>query len=336
MAKKERSFVSNRKQLNIVNSVHMESRIFSDIARWFNRYRPDSWRVAESVNRMSLTDIYLFNRPHLERRLPRNSVVTVHHDFKDPLHWLDFERFRKRYEEAEAIVCLNKSQKGFLAEKGFKNCIIIPHGCADAFKRCGSKQTDSSKLTIGFISKRYERLIKGETYFAEILKSLSPEKFDFVFVGEGRLHEAKLAAQLGFSVRLWEMLPYRLLPHIYEMIDLLLITSTAEGGPASIPEAVASRTPVIGFEIGMIKDWIEEARNGHFLTGSLELDVSLLNTLAADGKTLLKGMEEELLLKAGLVPSWKTTIETYFELFENILSGKQNYNDIAPEKLMEM
>ena len=185
----------------------MDSRIFDDIADWFDRYADHDWRVVETLKQQENADIYLFNRPNFEKKLPENSVAVVHHDFEDKITWLDFSRFERAYRQAKAIVCLNSNQKKHLEEKGFDNCIVIPHGCAPEFKRKSFTTNRETKLTIGFLSKRYERLVKGEPYLYQLLEVLDPDRIEFVFVGQGRLTEARYASQKGFSVRCWENLP---------------------------------------------------------------------------------------------------------------------------------
>lgn len=325
--------MNDLKVLDIVNSIRMDSRIFDDIADWFDLYAGKGWQVVETIKQREKADIYLFNRPNFEKKLPRNSVAVVHHDFEDKITWLDFSRFERAYRQAGAIVCLNSLQKKYLEERGFDNCIVIPHGCAPEFKGNAFTTNRNSKLSVGFISKRYERLVKGEPYLYQLMEVLEPSHIEFVFVGQGRFREASYAAQQGFSVRCWENLPYRLFPELYGLLDVLLITSKAEGGPASLPEAVATQTPVVGFEVGMVSDWIKHQETGLILSGDTKKDAAALMELAANKKEQLLEMQKNMQNVSSLIPEWKDVVGQYFRLFEHLMTGEGRVSDLPQSSL---
>lgn len=111
--------------INHVLSNDADSRIMSDILKYFRRYASSRFSYAitkEPVNAL----IRHYHRPNLENMLIAPCVVTVHHDLKETDEWLLFEKFENQYRQANMVVCLNHSQKKFLADVGINHTIVIP------------------------------------------------------------------------------------------------------------------------------------------------------------------------------------------------------------------
>lgn len=276
--------------------------------------------IAISEQPVSGADIYHYHRPQLETALMPASVVTVHHDLDDPDPFVVFDRFAERYREAHTIVCLNSLQKEKLSALGYTNTVVIPHGYDDAFfvKREVVTFPSDRKIRIGITSKRYPRRFKGEVLFYELLDRLPTELFSFILIGEGRSKDARYIAGLGFDVECHEIMPYRVFPSAYEAMDALLMSSTFEGGPANIPEAVASGTPVICTTVGMVPDMIFDGRNGIHLTGHAEADAKRIIDWATnrDGvfDILSKGANE-----VRSAPTWSEVIARHITLYRHVL-----------------
>lgn len=307
-------------KINFVVTEDKSSRIFSDIFRRFIDSGQAEIIISETP--AAGADIYHYHRPQLESSLQAaRSVVTVHHDLDDPDPFVVFERFADRYREAHTIVCLNSLQKAKLSALGYNNTVIIPHGYDDALfaKRKTKTFQPERKIRIGITSKRYPRRFKGEVLFYELLDRLPTELFSFILIGEGRSKDARYIAGLGFDVECHEVMPYRVFPSAYEAMDALLMSSTFEGGPANIPEAVASGTPVICTKIGMVPDMIFDGRNGIHLTGNAEKDARRIVDWATnrDGvfDILAKGANE-----VHSAPTWSEVINRHIMLYRAILS----------------
>src|SRR5471030_1292698 len=104
--------------INHVMSADTPSKIFSDILNYYKEFSGDDIKIIESVRPIEGADIYHYHRPHLEKALKENSVVTVHHDINDSDKWLAYERFHERYKEARLVFCLNHDQQNILNNKG--------------------------------------------------------------------------------------------------------------------------------------------------------------------------------------------------------------------------
>jgi len=261
------------------------SKIFTDILNYYKEFSGDDIKIIDSVKPIEGADIYHYHRPHLESKLMENSVVTVHHDINDSDNWLSYEKFHERYAEAKLIFCLNKSQQKSLSEKGIFHTTIIPHGYnKKIFTEANTPKIQKEKITLGIVSKRYDRKVKGEAHLLELFKRLDSRKFKFIFVGEGRSISAKKAHAYGFEAECFERLPYMCFDDLYKNIDILLITSLHEGGPANIPEAIISGTPIISTPVGMALDYVVEGYNGEILTSNYDVDANLINSLTTKNK----------------------------------------------------
>lgn len=314
-------------KINFVVSEDKSSRIFSDIFRRFLDSGQAEIVISEAP--VDSADIYHYHRPQMETALKPSSVVTVHHDLNDPDPFVVFDRFADRYREAGTIVCLNSLQKKWLSDRGYDNTVVIPHGYDEALfaKRRPTAFPSDRKIRIGMTSKRYPRRFKGEVLFYELLDRLSTELFSFILIGEGRSKDARYISGLGFEVECHEVMPYRVFPSAYEKMDALLMSSTFEGGPANIPEAVASGTPVICTKIGMVPDMIFDGRNGLHLTGNADKDAKRIIDWATNQDRLfdilIKGANE-----VHSAPTWSEVINRHITLY-SAMSSKRSLMDLA-------
>jgi glycosyltransferase involved in cell wall biosynthesis len=77
-----------------------------------------------------------------------------------------------------------------------------------------------------------------------------------VIVGDGPLREALavVARRLGVDGRVCFLatMPQAALCDVYSAADVLLLTSTREGWPNVVLEALACGTPVVAFDVGAV------------------------------------------------------------------------------------
>jgi len=302
--------------VNHVMSNELKSGIFNDFIGYLEEYQNDGTLHVTSTSPLPEADVYHFHRPHLEEGLPPKSIVTVHHDLMDSDPWLDFSRFSKPYKDAARIVCLNSLQHQWLAARGYEQLEIIPHGFNERFLR-PCRRGDRSKVTLGLASRRYARRVKGEGLLFELAKRLSPDEFSFLLVGAGRTQEANFLGDFGFEARVYEHLPYRLFQQFYQEIDALLVLSWHEGGPACIPEAVSTATPIITTPVGMACDYVQDGRNGIFLSRNPDIDAERIRLLASDAE-LRDMLNKGALDLCNSVPSWKEVSVRYGRIYGEV------------------
>lgn len=302
-------------KVNFVMSSYVDSPIFNHMIEYL---KSSGIKAIKTVKPIQNADIYCYFRPHLEEELKSPSVVTVHHDLTDSNPDLHIEKFLKHYRKADAVVCLNSNQQNMLADLGVHNTVIIPHGYNSrvlsdvnhAYKE------NSQKKTIGFFSHKYSRNVKGEGYLLELASKLSSDKYSFILVGKKRDLLCDDLRSLGFECQSFEFLPYSEFSRLYSLIDVLLITSNYEGGPASLPESLASGVPVFMTDVGMACDL-----RGHpyltIMSGNADKDMILLERIVREGIFNPKSFYNSRLI------TWKEVGNRYRSLFSRIRRGKK-------------
>lgn len=306
--------------VNHVMSNDVKSGIFDSILQYFKDYTSADIEIKLSIKPIENADVFHYHRINLESRLQYPAVATVHHDLLDTDAWLDKNRFIDRYRECDAVICLNTQQKNILDDLGVDSTFVVPHGVrTDIIKPLDKPALQGRKIRIGLFSKRYDRKVKGEAYFAELIKYLDPDLFEWVFVGDGRTVECWKARELGYQAQVYEYLPYGVFGDLYRSIDFLLMCSWFEGGPANIPEAIASGTPILGFNVGMAGDFIIDGENGMFLTGDPVKDGRLILELAKDKNAIVE-MQKKSLLNVGSALSWKKIVNNQVEIYREIVA----------------
>ncbi len=307
--------------VNHVMSNNVESRIFNDILSYFKYYGGSTISQFQTQRPLDNASVYHYHRPNLEKDLLQPAIATVHHDIDDTDRAFRIEKYIHQYRQAQKIICLNSSQKGRLQELGIprEKIEIIPHGY-DAetlyLKETTSSQVENAKINIGIASRRYGRRVKGEAYLFELSKRLSPEKYEFTLVGEDRTITAMELRKLNFSCRAFDYLPYRLMSDFYSSIDILLMCSLYEGGPANIPEAIATGTPVFSTPIGIAKDMIDDKKNGIFLSNDPELDAGNINEICVKHPDRLSKIKKISRLPNPHLLSWEEVVKKHIHLYQ--------------------
>jgi len=306
-------------------STEQKSKIFDDILSYFTKHSHSDIQHTESVKPLEGALIRHYHRPQVEKSLIAPCVVTVHHDLEESDSWLSIEKFLPRYKEANVVICLNTIQKEILASHGIENTVVIPHGYNTKFIVPNLSHSDplNEKIKIGIISRRYPRKVKGEAYILELLKRLDPSKFSFVLLGGDRLITAKYLQKMGFESLCFENAPYSIIANAYQKIDVLLMASRYEGGPANIPEAVAAGVPIYCNPIGMAKDLVKNDVNGRYLSMNVDFDFNSHFKPLLDGDLLAK-LKNGAIKNRGMAISWEESINLncneYKKIIKNIIS----------------
>ncbi|MCK8066948.1 glycosyltransferase family 4 protein [Cobetia sp. 1CM21F] len=306
--------------VNHVMSSDAVSGIFEDIMNYFKTYASQDDEIIVSNKPVDNADIYHYHRPHLEKELKPNSICTVHHDLDETDHWLDYEKFHNIYQSSQLVVCLNSNQVNYLKNRGIEHTVVIPHGYNDGvFNKSSSINMlkKKEKITLGVIAKRYGRKVKGEEYLYELAKKIDANVFDFILVGDGRSIDAKILRDYGFNVTLYEYLPYRIFGSLYREIDALLMLSLHEGGPANIPEAVVTGTPIIGNDIGMVSDYVINGYNGYLLSSDLNDDLVIFDEL----KNNIQRLKTNSFHVRSKAKTWKNIVDIHFQEYSKVIEA---------------
>jgi glycosyltransferase involved in cell wall biosynthesis len=316
-------------RVNFVMSDTTFSGIFTDLINYFRSYAPNNFQFFVSKEPLDYCDIYHYHRPNLLKSVTNPAVTTIHHDLEDDDAWYDYDQFHDKYTQMDGLICLNTSQASFLRSRGIDNhrLNIIPHGYNDDLLFPKTKVTSSTpdKLTIGIASRRYGRRVKGEAFFSELAKRLDPEKICFVLIGQSRQVTAYELLNLGFEVKCFEYMPYRLIASFYYKIDILLMCSEFEGGPANLPEALATRTPIISTKIGMSTDLITEGVNGLFLSGEPDSDASMIMNLVQHNMNNFNILSQNCIKFEPSILSWRQNIQRHIDVYKYLLNISDNH-----------
>lgn len=321
--------------INFVISKDLNSGILRDIYQRYTDYPSDELSIVISEQPVEQADLYHYHRPHLESKLASPAVVTVHHDPEDIDHWLEPAKFEGRYREADMVVCLNSLQVDFYKNRGIEHTCVIPHGYDTKilYNDVSKTYQPERKLKLGVISKRYERRFKGEVYLDELMMRLDPERFSFIFVGAGRTEDALTARRFGFETEVFESLPYRMFGNLYRSMDFLLMVSNYEGGPANLPEAIASGTPMLCTKVGMAPDMVLHGVNGFLLSGNIDRDMTIFEKIAHNDNRIVEHLFKGAVRERTAI-SWEQVIEKHLDLYKSIIAQHQETNIVKESVLV--
>ncbi|MGB0571051.1 MAG: glycosyltransferase family 4 protein [Alphaproteobacteria bacterium] len=336
MASPQRTEVNNFRRG--VNSVHaplavnhvlstglLDSIIFDDIIMRLASRAGARFEFHRSVSPLPKMDVYHYHRANRESRLKHPAVVTVHHDPDDPYFWLRLRRFLPRWREADVVICINNAHQRRLQAEGIQNTMVIPHGVDRSVLPVPGeprRRRPGEPLRLGIVSRRHKRGFKGEDRMHALFDRLNPEHFAFTIVGADRDTEAVAAHRKGFEVSFHPRLPYGLFGALYGRIDMLVILSYWEAGPACLPEALGSGIPVATTGVGMAYDLVQDGINGILLTGDADCDAATLSDLAESTDDMGRLMDGAF-ATAGEIPSWDAIIARHFEVYRALAEGGQ-------------
>ena len=97
------------------------------------------------------------------------------------------------------------------------------------------------------------KLSKGPDQFLKIVKQLRDDKKDLMVLLSGKRRQY-LISELNkhlIPFNYLEMTNYKILNELYNILDLYIVASRVEGGPQSILEAAATKTPLISTNVGI-------------------------------------------------------------------------------------
>lgn len=105
---------------------------------------------------------------------------------------------------------------------------------------------------------------KGVDIFQEAIKLSASMgcKFGVLITGPGWDDIVREIESYGIEVHYRPFLPERLMPNLYNALDLYVVTSRIEGGPVPLLESMACGVPVITTPVGIAKEYINHNVNG--------------------------------------------------------------------------
>jgi glycosyltransferase involved in cell wall biosynthesis len=120
----------------------------------------------------------------------------------------------------------------------------------------GSFQKDTEGASIA--NKTYlPKLEKGPDQFIKCvkkIKDLEELEVEIVLSGFGRQYLMKELDKMGIKYYYFNMISQTELNKLYHCLDLYIVSSRYEGGPRSIHECAANKTPIISTNVGVAPD----------------------------------------------------------------------------------
>ena len=193
---------------------------------------------------------------YIKEILPNSIVINSFH------HWCSEPEVEPFLENSDVIMTVSNEWKDKLIHNYNidENKIFIVH-CGIEKRFLNNNKTlykKDNKITIGFFAKassnEYDR--KGTRHFISLLnvirKNKLINKFRIIISGTG--WDDIISNIKDFEIIYNTFTEDYNMPSLYKSLDFYLILSDIEGGPASILEAMASKTMVISTNVGLVKD----------------------------------------------------------------------------------
>jgi hypothetical protein len=145
---------------------------------------------------------------------------------------------------------------------------ILEYGISP-IENCPSHLCKTGRLRLGFIASKLsdqDGNRKGFPLFIEIIKQLRAEMpIQGVVLGIGWQQDLKRSGLNPDDYEYHSFVSDQALNEFYNSLDILLVTSSVEGGPYTAIESLSIGTPVIGTKIGHLPQLIIDQENGVLL-----------------------------------------------------------------------
>ncbi|MBW9399808.1 glycosyltransferase [Leclercia sp. EC_58] len=231
-------------------------------------FDPINYKHIVSIDPINDSHIYHYHRPNKCNEVRKNSLCTIHFDLLDLRQHDDINTTLERLDCFNHLVFINKNE--YLRWE-FKHAEkhLINHGY-DASLLLRKQKYPHNKSNIAIFSKNYQDGRKGNVYLRKLIDKMPSEKVHFFLIGRDWEHSSLNSFN---NVTILNPKNYKSLVRIYSIIDVVLICSPYEGGPASLPEAISAGCRVISSNCGMVNEFIYEK---DMLSFDLEKDINLI------------------------------------------------------------
>jgi glycosyltransferase involved in cell wall biosynthesis len=172
---------------------------------------------------------------------------------------------------ADVVVTRNASLKNELYQRGAKRVVVIPLTFDENVFRPGIDVTElkerygiRDEKILMFVGRLHP--VKRLDLLLRAVQQLD-KKYKLFMIGTGVLENElkKTAESLGVAdkVLFTGAMPYSEVPKFMNMADLMVMTSSIEGQPRVLIEAMSCGTPAVGTNVFGIRDTIEDGVTGY-------------------------------------------------------------------------
>jgi len=207
---------------------------------------------------------------------PRAPMVTTIH------HWVNWDFVSRAAEKSHEIVTGAYEWKNRLVERGIpEDRITVVHSGVE--KRFFGSEAPlippSEKITFGFFGKfdSNENDRKGTRHLRSVVDSIREsgyqESFRVIVSGPGWRDVIAYIEDQSIEVIYFEFTAEDDMPALYRSLDIYLMLSDVEGGPATVMEAMASKCLVLANNIGVVIDIVQDGVNGVIVQNTAYIDI---------------------------------------------------------------
>jgi glycosyltransferase involved in cell wall biosynthesis len=225
---------------------------------------------------------------------------------------------------ADVVVTRNESLKNELQLRGARRIVLIPLTFDEDVFRPGIDVTElkekygiRDEKILMFVGRLHP--VKRLDLLLRAVQQLD-QKYKLLIVGTGILENElkEMAESLGVADRVLftGAVPYSEVPKFMNMADLMVMTSSIEGQPRVLIEAMSCGTPAVGTNVFGIRDTIEDGVTG-YLTSDDPSDIAEKISQALEKKEFPQMCRSVALKKY----SNKMCVAKEKALFEELLSG---------------
>lgn len=249
----------------------------------------------------------------------------------------DFTRWnvmyrKKVYEKVKPIVSVNKYMKNFY----FDNSYLLRNGRVVEQKHAVDSKTfhpidkmelrkkygvdDRIKFIIGFGAQHLDDERKGYMYFIEAMELFynhlsEEERNQILLLSIGHAAE-KNQNKLPFEMLSLGYVSKDELSDFYSLTDVFVCPSVNDAGPSMVAQSISCGTPVVGFEMGAMLDWVLNRGTGYCSplrdSKGLMANVDIIYRMTDIERQTMSNRCREVALNS----SFDHTVEYWLELYQ--------------------
>ena len=204
-----------------------------------------------------------------KRNLKKQKVIcTIHHIDEDKFNDIEKEEFLERDKYIDFYHVISNKTHSQVKKLTKKPIFVIPFWInqnlwfqiKDLDKLYSKYHLSKSSYFVGSFQRDTEgfdlkspKLSKGPDQFIKIVKYLNKKHKNLVVLLTGRRRQYIIneLEKEEIEFKYFEMASFNELNELYNMLDLYIVSSRYEGGPAAIMECALTKTPLISTNVGI-------------------------------------------------------------------------------------
>lgn len=267
-----------------------------------------------------LINLQWFDGAVVEALSFRPLILTLHTGF--PIDRKHDAYIKQTLSKVTRIICVSHRAKQDLVERGVaaERCVVVPNGI-------DVKSFSTNHEPGGYITwvGRVEEADKNPFLFLQIAAQAKRKKLPYRFrlVGDGSYLpalKAYAAKQQLDNLTFTGHLESTAMKDVYKEASVLCVTSTSEGLPLVILEAMASGVPIISTGVGGIPEVIEDKKTGFIVSGfAVDQFIHAIDTLLSN-PSIFNSIQKAARKKVEQDYSEVTMVKDTKQVFKDALS----------------